>query len=67
MREENLMTCVTTIGVKKLIKFLEKETSKESGAVINPGVHNSEQTIDLMMGGDTCKQTLLPEQTRMTH
>lgn len=49
---------MTTIDVKKLIMFAEKEPRKVSGTVVNPGVHNSEQTIGSMTGGDTCIQTL---------
>lgn len=62
------MTCVTTIGVEKLINFLEKDARKKSRTVINPAVNNSGQTIGSMMGGDTwSKQSLLPDQTNMTH
>lgn len=62
------MTCVTTTSVEKLSNFPEKDALKKSGTVINPAVNNSGQTIGPMMGGDTwSKQTLLPEQTSMTH
>lgn len=51
MSDKRLMTCVTIIGVEKLIKFPKKDERKKSGTVINPAVNNSGQTIGSMMGG----------------